>query len=144
MSTEQDPRLLSSREFLRELGKGAGAEKEISALSLRWTILSGIPQIKAAFTYNKWACLVCISLSLVISCFDLFLKSSMHLALLPNSVHDFGYYSYMLLYVHPDWHPLVLSVILHLALPQRKYILKAVLVQDHTSGSVTSSNLSGL
>lgn len=52
-STEQDPRLLSSREFLRELGKGAGAEKEISALSLRWTSLSGIPEIKTAFLYHK-------------------------------------------------------------------------------------------
>ena len=53
LSTEQDPRLLSSREFLRELGKGAGAEKEISALSLRWAILSGVPEIKAAFAYHK-------------------------------------------------------------------------------------------
>ena len=53
LSGEQDPRLLSSREFLRELGKGAGARKELSALSLRWINLRGLPHITAAFTYNK-------------------------------------------------------------------------------------------
>jgi len=50
-----DPRSLSSREFLRELGKGAGARKELSALSLRWINLRGLPHITAAFTYNKYA-----------------------------------------------------------------------------------------
>jgi len=53
VDSEQDPRLLSSREFLRELGKGAGARKELSALSLRWINLRGLPHITAAFTYNK-------------------------------------------------------------------------------------------
>ncbi len=53
LDSEQDPRLLSSREFLRELGKGAGARKELSALSLRWINLRGLPHITAAFTYNK-------------------------------------------------------------------------------------------
>jgi hypothetical protein len=55
VDSEQDPRLLSSREFLRELGKGAGARKELSALSLRWINLRGLPHITAAFTYNKYA-----------------------------------------------------------------------------------------
>ncbi len=53
VDSEHDPRLLSSREFLRELGKGAGARKELSALSLRWINLRGMPHITAAFTYNK-------------------------------------------------------------------------------------------
>ncbi|DBA90183.1 TPA: hypothetical protein ACH3X1_003489 [Trebouxia sp. C0004] len=53
VDSEHDPRLLSSREFLRELGKGAGARKELSALSLRWINLRGLPHITAAFTYNK-------------------------------------------------------------------------------------------
>ena len=55
VDSEHDPRLLSSREFLRELGKGAGARKELSALSLRWINLRGMPHITAAFTYNKYA-----------------------------------------------------------------------------------------
>lgn len=49
----QNPLLLSSREFLRELGKGAGAKKELSALSLRWINLRGVPCITAAFSYHK-------------------------------------------------------------------------------------------
>lgn len=53
LSTEQDPRLLSSREFLRELGKGAGLRKELGALSVRWVNLRGLPLITAAFTYHK-------------------------------------------------------------------------------------------
>ena len=53
IDSEHDPRLLSSKEFFRELGKGSGARKELSALSLRWINLRGLPLVTAAFTYHK-------------------------------------------------------------------------------------------
>ncbi|KAK9806814.1 hypothetical protein WJX72_003626 [[Myrmecia] bisecta] len=53
--TDGNARLISTREFLHNVGKQGGCRKEVGAFGERWIVGRGCPRITAAFAYNKRA-----------------------------------------------------------------------------------------